>query len=58
MDFSGPSVILQGDLMKAAAEKMVQYTKRSIPENARIYHRYMKKTDIISLNEMINYEVE
>jgi len=36
--------------MKAAAEKMVQYTKRSISENALIYHRYMNKTDIISLN--------
>jgi len=44
--------------MKAAVKKMIQYIKRSIPENARIYHRYIKKTDIISLNEMINYEVE
>ena len=35
--------------MKAATEKMVQYTKRSIPENARIYHRYMNKTDITAV---------
>ena len=47
LDFAGPAVILQGNSLKTAVDKIVRYTKRFIPETARITHRYKGKESII-----------
>lgn len=53
LDFSGPAVILQGSSLETAVEKMLQYTKRSFQENARITHWYKGKEKILSLGEIV-----
>jgi tRNA U34 2-thiouridine synthase MnmA/TrmU len=47
IDFSGPAVVLKGNSLNAALDKMVQYTKRAVPNPARITHRHRGKTSII-----------
>ncbi len=53
MGFRGPVVMLQGNSLEAAVAKMLQYTKRTIPEDARISHRYLGKERILSLSDMV-----
>ncbi|MEE9494931.1 MAG: tRNA 4-thiouridine(8) synthase ThiI [Desulfobacterales bacterium] len=50
--FPGPTVILQGHSIKSAVEKMLQYTKKSLPQEAFINHLYKRKTQILSLKEI------
>lgn len=52
VDFTGPVVVLQGSALGPAVAKMLQYTKRSVPENARITHRFMGKSERVSLEEI------
>jgi len=52
VDFPGPSVILQGNSLEAALEKMLQFTKRSVPERARIAHFYKGKDRSLFLSDM------
>ena len=49
VNFSGPVVVLQGTSLEAAVEKMMEYTKRKISEDARIAHRYSAKGEILCL---------
>jgi tRNA U34 2-thiouridine synthase MnmA/TrmU len=49
VNFSGPVVVLQGTSLEAAVEKMLEYTKRKISEDARIAHRYSAKSEILCL---------
>ena len=37
-DFSGPVVMLQGESLDMAIKKMMQYTKKALPKDARINH--------------------
>jgi tRNA U34 2-thiouridine synthase MnmA/TrmU len=50
-DFKGPTVILQGDSLKTAVEKMIRYTKRSVGEVSRITHVFRGKTSILPLGD-------
>ena len=52
LGFSGPVVILKGASIKAALDKMLQYTKRSVNENGRITHYHMGKKEILPFNEI------
>lgn len=52
-NFSGPVVILQGRSLEVAVEKMLQYTKRPVPENARITHWSGGKRKIVYLDEIL-----
>ena len=47
VNFSGPVVVLQGTSLGAAVEKMLEYTKRKVSEDARIAHRYSAKSEIL-----------
>jgi tRNA U34 2-thiouridine synthase MnmA/TrmU len=49
VNFSGPVVVFQGTSLEAAVEKMLEYTKRKISEDARIAHRFGGKNEIIRL---------
>jgi tRNA U34 2-thiouridine synthase MnmA/TrmU len=49
VNFSGPVVVLQGTGLEAAVEKMLEYTKRKISEDARIAHRHRGKGEILCL---------
>ena len=49
VNFSGPVVVLQGTSLGAAVEKMLEYTKRKVSEDARIAHRYSAKSEILCL---------
>lgn len=49
VNFSGPVVVLQGTSLEAAVEKMLEYTKRKISEDARIAHRHGGKSEILRL---------
>lgn len=51
VDFSGPVVILQGNSMGAAVEKMLKYTKRPVQETSRITHWHRGKDKIASLDK-------
>jgi tRNA U34 2-thiouridine synthase MnmA/TrmU len=53
LDFSGPTVILQGSSIAAALEKMLLYTKKFIPETARVTHRHGDKTEILFVNGIL-----
>jgi len=48
LNFSGPTVLLQGSAIEAAIVKMLHYTNRLVPEPARISHRYGGKNKVIS----------
>ena len=50
LGFSGPVVILQGDMVRAAIDKMMRYTKKPLDENSLVSHRRMGKERIISLH--------
>jgi len=52
LGFAGPVVILKGELIGAALDKMLQYTKRSVNENGRITHYHMGETRILTLQEI------
>jgi tRNA U34 2-thiouridine synthase MnmA/TrmU len=54
MDFSGPAVILQGDSLDAAVEKMLDYTKRSVQVDSRISLLYRGKCSIAALGEILH----
>jgi tRNA-specific 2-thiouridylase len=49
VNFLGPVVVLQGTSLEAAVEKMLEYTKRKISEDARIAHRHGSKSEILCL---------
>ncbi len=49
VNFSGPVVVLQGTRLEAAVEKLLEYTKRKISEDARIVHRHGGKSEILRL---------
>jgi tRNA U34 2-thiouridine synthase MnmA/TrmU len=51
-NFRGPAVILQGYSIKSAVEKMLQYTKKSLPEEAFVSHLHKQKAQILSLREI------
>ena len=40
IDFTGPTVLLQGGALPDAIEKMLHYTKRAVPARARVLHEY------------------
>ncbi len=48
-NFSGPVVHLHGDAYEYAVEKMLHYTKKSIPKPAEIIHIYRRKERIHSI---------
>jgi tRNA-specific 2-thiouridylase len=48
LNFSGPTVLLQGNAIEAAIAKMLHYTNRRVPDPARISHRYGGKNKVIS----------
>jgi len=50
--FSGPVVILQGNAIKAAIEKMVHYTKQPLQKNTSVSHLHKGKTDITDIDEI------
>jgi tRNA-specific 2-thiouridylase len=49
INFSGPVVVLQGNSLDAAVEKLLEYTKRKIAEGARIAHRHGGRSEILRL---------
>jgi tRNA-specific 2-thiouridylase len=49
VNFSGPVVVLQGMSLEAAVEKLLEYTKRKISEDARIVHRHGGRSEILHL---------
>ncbi len=51
LDFSGPSVILQGNSLHAAIEKIAQYTKGALQKTARIIHLNKGENKIICLGD-------
>ncbi len=51
LDFPGPSVILQGNSLHAAVEKIAQYTKGTLQKTARITHLNKGKNKIICLGD-------
>jgi tRNA U34 2-thiouridine synthase MnmA/TrmU len=51
-EFSGPVVILQGISIEAAIQKMLQYTKKTVPEKACISHSYRGKNKTIHFDEI------
>ena len=53
--FSGPVVILQGNDISGALEKMMHYTKREISETALVRHDYMAKKENIHLFEIFQH---
>ena len=53
LDFSGPSVILKGSSLEGALEKMLEYTKRSVQENACVTHLYRGKSKSLSLKAIL-----
>jgi tRNA-specific 2-thiouridylase len=48
-DFPGPTVVLQGCSIESAVEKLLQYTKRDICENASIVHSYGGREEILKI---------
>lgn len=50
-DFLGPVVVLQGDSLKIALEKMLQYTKRSVQISSRVTHLFMGRRETITPRE-------
>ncbi len=50
-DFSGPVVILQGDSLKGALEKMLRYTKQSVQTSSRVIHLFMGRKEAITLGQ-------
>jgi tRNA U34 2-thiouridine synthase MnmA/TrmU len=53
LNFSGPVVILQGVAFEAAVSKMLEYTKRTLPQDAHIRQEFNGKTKTVSLDEII-----
>jgi tRNA U34 2-thiouridine synthase MnmA/TrmU len=53
LDFSGPSVILQGSSLCAAVEKMIQYSKGPIQEAARLGYLFKGQNRIEYLSDFI-----
>ncbi len=51
-DFKGPTVILNGDLLEPAVEKMIQYTKHPDPKATRVIHRHQNRDKIVFLSEI------
>ena len=52
LDFSGPTVILQGISLETATAKMLRYTNRAVYKTARIIHSYEGMKRIVSLNDI------
>jgi tRNA U34 2-thiouridine synthase MnmA/TrmU len=51
-NFSGPAVILQGNSLKSAVGKMLQFTKKWPSEAALITHLHQRKLQILSVKEL------
>jgi hypothetical protein len=54
LNISGPSVILQGNSLATAVEKMLHYTHKPVQETALITHRLMGNNWIVSFSEILN----
>ena len=50
INFSGPTVILQGNSFETAVDKMLEYTNRSLPKTPNIEHLHGKNRRIVSLS--------
>ena len=50
INFSGPTVILQGSSFETAVDKMLEYTNRSLPKTPNIAHLHGKNRRIFSLS--------
>jgi tRNA U34 2-thiouridine synthase MnmA/TrmU len=48
--FSGPVVILQGNSLEAAVEKLLFYSKKANQESDLVVHRHMDKERVLPLN--------
>jgi len=51
LDFSGPSVILQGSSLNSAIRKMIEYTKRPFQNKNRISHLHHGELRILTFEE-------
>ena len=51
-NFSGPAVVFQGKALGAAVEKMLAYTKRTLPEDARVAVSCGDRSEVISLRDL------
>ena len=54
MDFPGPVVVLQGQALETAVEKMMRYTKKSVQKNVRIKHLHRGETEVMALDEVLD----
>ncbi len=50
--FSGPTVILQGNNISAAVEKMIAYTKKPIPETGRVSHWCKGTEQVVAIGKV------
>lgn len=50
-DFTGPVVILQGESLKTALEKMLRYTKRSVNKSSCVDHLFMGKSETVTMGQ-------
>ena len=57
LDFAGPTVYLRGTLVKAAAEKMVRFTKQPINETHRIIHWHGGKNETVNLTDLLSENI-
>ncbi len=53
LSFPAPTVILQGTSLKAAVEKMLDYTKQSVEKTSCIVHWHMGKSRTLVLSEIL-----
>ncbi len=53
IDFSGPTVILQGRSLKTAVKKMMEYTKQPVRDTDYIAHLYKENKTILPLNRLL-----
>jgi tRNA U34 2-thiouridine synthase MnmA/TrmU len=52
LDFSGPTVVLQGNNINAAVEKMIAYTKNPVPETGRVSHWWKGTEQVVAIGEV------
>jgi hypothetical protein len=58
IDFSGPSVILQGSSLCVAMEKMVQYSKGPVQEAVRLRYLFQGQNRVVYLSKYIEEKVD
>ncbi len=52
LDFSGPTVVLQGNNINAAVDKMIAYTKKPVPQSSRISHWCKGTEQVVIIGEV------